>query len=79
MTYTLIKQNLINEDMNRYDTYGIAGNDGICIVQDISQDINFVNSIVNALNEHEVSVLHVKDIVEDALFEYEERTTHEQF
>lgn len=62
--YKIFKEIMKNEEIE-YETYGIECGDEI--ISDISTDKDFVEKIVRKLNDGQVSLLHIKDIVEDEM------------
>ena len=72
--YKLRSSVLTNEDNIEYVTYGISvlsANDDIEIdkIEDISTDLSFVENLVTKFNYLNLSSLHFRDVVYDALCE----------
>ena len=64
-----------NEEVEngKYDTYGIAlrGYDEVQI-EDISTDKKFVQYLIRLCNQYQVSPVHLFEVVQDVMTEYEE-------
>lgn len=67
MMYYCIGEWLMNEDLGKYYTYSIKSNDGTLFIHDVSTDRAFTESIVQSLNQYDLSLVHVQDVIEDML------------
>ena len=69
--YSVVAQTVDASSTLRYTTYGIQATDyrgeTLLIVEDVSTKKAFVDSLVKKLELHEVSTLHLIDIIEDFL------------
>ena len=72
--YLLLSQNS-NEDFFEHpiETYGIGLKDhAIPCVKDVSPDKEFVESLVALCNAYQVDPMHLKNVIEDAIFDKEQ-------
>ena len=72
--YKMTKSVITNEDNIRYVTYGITAssvNDGVELdkIVDISTDLSFVENLVKKFNDLDLSIVHFRDAVYDAICE----------
>ena len=68
--YKLIMTEKLDTDISDkpFCTYGIATKSRECqIIEDVSVDKNFVNSLVDLCNKLELSPLHLFEIVDDSI------------
>lgn len=65
--YHFFKEKCHNKDIGGYSTFGITSNGGECIIHDVSVEEPFVEGVVFKLNRFKASVIHMNDIVQDAL------------
>lgn len=65
--YHFFKEKCCDVDNGEYVTFGITGNDGECVIHDISVEKTFVEGIVFKLNRFKASIIHMNDIVQDIL------------
>ena len=66
----IISESKLNIDDAEVDTYGITaycGKTALKTIDDISTDRNFVISLIEKLNFHQVELCHFYDIVIDEL------------
>ncbi len=66
----LNKTILNTEDFQNISSYGITiinRNDVVIEVKDISVNKEFVQSIINKIEENDVSIYHIMDIIEDEI------------
>lgn len=64
--YKCVEQQNKNEDIGEYTSYGIALDDNI-ILNDVTSDRKFADSIVEQLNKFQASPVHINEIVEDMI------------
>lgn len=69
--YNYFKENLSNEETGSYISYGIKTDDGSQSISDVSINESVVAKIVRKLNKGKVSPIHMKDVIEDELYQYE--------
>ena len=70
MKYFCIKQELFNEYIGTYQSYGIeAYNDkiSVCFVSDISTNQKLVENLANICTINNLSFSHIYDVIEDLL------------
>lgn len=70
----IIKDSIEDDNLKNITVYGIEASDSLdesntCIVSNISADISLVESIINKILINKVSLVHVRDIIIDTLFE----------
>ena len=65
--YQCAEQEMFNEYIGLYFTYGIKDENEHLIISDVSTDGEEVKGIVSLLNTYKVELIHVKDIVEDMI------------
>ncbi len=66
-TYKCIEQNLFDENIGNYITYGIEITEGNKIIDDVSCDKEKANKIIKLLNKHQVSPIHIYEIIENLI------------
>lgn len=69
--YEYFKENLSNEETGSYISYGIRTVDGKHSISDVSTNETVATEIVRKLNKGNVSPIHMKDVIEDELYQYE--------
>ena len=72
--YKMTKSVITNEDNIRYVTYGITASsvtDGVELdkIVDISTNLSFVEDLVKKFNDLNLSIIHFRDAVYDAICE----------
>lgn len=71
LKFSVIESEITTPDKENSITYGLMVQDqtgSICLcVEDISTSIEIVGPLAKICNEHDVSLVHVMDIIEDAL------------
>lgn len=65
--YRCINQNLFDENIGNYITYGIEITDENIIVNDVSCNKEKAQKIVNLMNKHQISPIHIYDVIENLL------------
>ena len=65
--FELFKEIKVNDDKESYITYGIRAKNGESEVGDVSVKLSEAIRILRVLNDNNVSVIHLKDIIEDIL------------
>ena len=65
--YKCIKQRLFDESIGDYITYGIEITEENIIVNDVSCNIEKVNEIVRLINMHQVSPIHLYEVIENLI------------
>lgn len=71
-TYFMAPEKAYSPEHGEYKTYGIAaylylGASPVQVIRDISLDGDRVFHIVRKLNKHELSLIHLMDVVSDML------------
>lgn len=74
MQYIPLKEDLYSADIGNYQTFGILAFDQIgdewrevARISDVSVDLQFVADLCARCNEGQLSPIHLRDVVEDAL------------
>lgn len=67
MNYKCVEQQLHNEYIGDYITYGIEITDENIILNDVSCNRKTTEDITTILNTHQASIIHFKEIVEDLI------------
>ncbi len=67
MIYKYVEETLNCEELGEYSTYGIESDDGVFILHDVSCNKDDIEDIVHRLNEHDVSLIHIRDVINDML------------
>ncbi len=67
MRYKYIEETLIYEELGEYGTYGIESDDESFTIHDVSCNKDDIENIVYQLNEHDVSLIHIRDVINDML------------
>lgn len=66
--YFYFKQNLYNEHIGKYDTFGISlKNNRNIHIDDVSCNEQLIRKIVSKLNKNQVSPVHLQDVIEDMI------------
>ncbi len=65
--YVLVEEQLFTPELGEYRSFGIRTKNGEDFVSDVSTDRAFVSELVERCNREEVSPIHLRDIVVDAL------------
>ena len=65
--YKCIEQLFFDETIGNYITYGIEITEGNRIISDISCNKERVNEIVRLINKHQVSPIHITDVLENLI------------
>lgn len=71
VTYQLNRKKISIEEFENMDVFGITAvknGEVILNVEDISANELFVLEIMRKLTEHEVSLYHVMDVIEDEMY-----------
>ena len=66
--YKIEKEKVIIEG-KEVDTYGISN--GNSVINDVSSNLEFVQTLTDMLNKYEVSDVHFSEIVEDSIIDEE--------
>lgn len=67
--YTLNQSTVTDEDEGLHITYGISHND--TMIKDVSIDKVKVEKLITLCNELDLSPIHIYDVVEDFLVDFE--------
>lgn len=67
MNYKCVEQQLHNEYIGDYITYGIEITDENIILDDVSCNKELADEITTILNAYQASIIHFKEIVEDLI------------
>lgn len=71
LRYHVVKETLYHEDIGLYESYGfsIVDERGIEVkhISDISTEAPFVEKLAEVCEREQVSLLHIFDVIEDAL------------
>ncbi len=70
MEYKIIKEIIMNEELGKYVTYGIAiYNEGKLLrkISDVSTSKNMVNDLCVSCNQLKLNPIHIDDVIEDNL------------
>lgn len=69
--YVLVEEQLFTPELGEYHSFGIkaknSGGEDMDFVSDVSTDRAFVSDLVERCNRAEVSPIHLRDIIADAL------------
>ncbi len=65
--YKCIEQELFNESIGNYITYGIEITEGNKIINDVDCNRERACKIIDLLNQYQVSPIHIYDIIEDLI------------
>ncbi len=65
--YKCIEQKLFDENIGNYITYGIEITEANKIIDDVSCNKDKTNKIIKLLNKHQVSPIHLYEIIEDLI------------
>lgn len=65
--YSLTENKLRDEENNLYNTYGITLINSKIHIKDVNTDKKLVVNIVNLLNKHKASPVHLFDIIYDMI------------
>ena len=66
--YYIFEEELFQEDLSKYRTYGIYASDDRKI-SDVSLDYDRLEDLVQRMNEGELHPIHLMDVIEDFLAE----------
>lgn len=66
-TYQCIEQELHNEDIGNYITYGIEITEENIIMDDVSCNKEKAENIVELINMHQASPIHLDEIIDNLL------------
>lgn len=66
-TYQCIKQELHNKDIGNYITYGIEITEENIIMNDVSCNKEKAENIVELINEHQASPIHLNEIIDNLI------------
>ena len=66
-TYQCIKQERHNEDIGNYITYGIEITEENIIMDDVSCNKEKTENIVELINEHQASPIHLDEIIDNLI------------
>ncbi len=67
MNYKCVEQQLHNEYIGDYITYGIEITDENIILDDVSCNKELADKITTILNAYQASIIHFKEIIEDLI------------
>ena len=67
MTYRCVEQEMNNEYIGDYITYGIEITDENIVLDDVSCNRKTTEEITTILNLHQASIINFKEIVEDLI------------
>lgn len=67
ITYELYMENKYDEDIGQYNTYSIRDKKGTVCVSDVTVNLKKALEILVTLNSNKVSLMHLKDVIEDLL------------
>lgn len=66
-TYQCIEQELHNKDIGNYITYGIEITEENIIMNDVSCNKEKAENIVELINEHQASPIHLNEIIDNLI------------
>lgn len=66
-TYQCIEQEFHNEDIGNYITYGIEITEENIIMNDVSCNKEKAENIVELINEHQASPIHLDEIIDNLI------------
>ncbi len=61
--WKIISEQRTNEEGVNYTAYGLRCGD--CVVDDLSSEMQEVQSFIELINRNEVSPIHIYDVIED--------------
>ena len=67
--YQVYEEKLVNEEGERYITYGIACDEKGVTVSDVTLNRDKLECFVNLINMEELHPIHLMDVIEDYLGE----------
>lgn len=65
--YEVFCEEITNNEIGTYITYGVRDVTGIYVVHDVSISYDRVVEIVKILNRNQLSVIHLDDVINDML------------
>lgn len=68
--YELFKEQIYNEEIGIYQTYGIRNKRGTIEINDVTTDLKDALTILQTLNKYKVSTEHLRDVILDFINDF---------